>query len=93
MEFCEAKCRNWLNRFDHSQRTVEAGSPATNAGIRLDAIGNTLWMKDVCPTDADCYKYHGTKKRAVWACPVSTYAALNWRSNSQEMVTPAARHG
>ncbi len=50
-----------LDRFDYSQRTA-GGSPATNADVTLDAIGNISWKMGV-----GSYTYHATKKRAVTA--------------------------
>jgi RHS repeat-associated protein len=48
-----------LDRFDYSNRTA-GGSPAINADVTLNAIGNISWKLGV-----GNYAYHATQKRAV----------------------------
>lgn len=57
-----------LNRFDYSTRKLGAGSPAINADVTLDAIGNISWKLGV-----GNYAYHATRKRAVVSAGSNTY--------------------
>jgi len=57
-----------LNRFDYSTRKLGAGSPATNADVTLDAIGNISWKLGV-----GNYAYHATQKRAVVSAGSNSY--------------------
>lgn len=77
-----------LNRFDYSEL-----NGATNADVTLDAIGNILWKKDVCPTGANCYSYHATQKRAVVTAGSNSYgydAAGNMTSRNGSSISYAS---
>lgn len=57
-----------IGRFDYSTR-----NGTINQDVTLDAGGNILWKKDVCPSAANCFAYHATKKRAVVTAGSNSY--------------------